>query len=117
MHSSSVALPLENLSGGREEALNVAFDRYSRVSLEYIAAVIVLAEIVVLFSGVVSRYAFQKSSQISHFKALRDRFTNFFIFDPIAEILYHRRIHQNPKTSKVRKSPFADKIKIDLRTF
>ena len=56
MHSSSVALPLENLSGGRRAL--VAFDRYLGVSLEYIAAIIVLAEIVVLFSGVVSRYVF-----------------------------------------------------------
>ena len=56
MHSSSVALPLENLSGGRRAL--VAFDRYLGVSIEYIAAAIVLAEIVVLFSGVVSRYVF-----------------------------------------------------------
>lgn len=56
MHSSSVALPLDSASGGRRGL--AAFDRYLGVSIEYVAALIVLAEIVVLFSGVVSRYVF-----------------------------------------------------------
>ena len=56
MQSSSVALPLESLSGGRKAL--AAFDRYLGTSIEYIAAAIVLAEILVLFSGVVSRYVF-----------------------------------------------------------
>lgn len=56
MQSSSVALPLESLSGGRKAL--AAFDRYLGTSIEYIAAAIVLAEILVLFFGVVSRYVF-----------------------------------------------------------
>ncbi|WP_319238844.1 TRAP transporter large permease subunit [uncultured Propionivibrio sp.] len=56
MQSSSVVLPLDDASGRRRGL--VAFDKALGVSIEYIAAVIVLAEIVVLFSGVVSRYVF-----------------------------------------------------------
>lgn len=56
MQSSSVVLPLEETSGRRRGL--VAFDQVLGVSIEYIAALIVLAEIVVLFSGVVSRYVF-----------------------------------------------------------
>ncbi len=36
----------------------IYFDRYLGLILEYLTAVMVLAEIVVLFSGVVSRYVF-----------------------------------------------------------
>ncbi|SDH93436.1 TRAP transporter large permease subunit [Propionivibrio dicarboxylicus] len=56
MQSSSVVLPLDEASGRRRGL--VAFDQILGVSIEVIAAMIVLAEIVVLFSGVVSRYVF-----------------------------------------------------------
>lgn len=56
MQSSSVALPPENSSGGKGGV--VSFDHYMGTALEYFAAVLVLAEIIVLFSGVVSRYVF-----------------------------------------------------------
>lgn len=56
MQSSSVALPLDNAGGGRKGL--ASFDHALGVSIEYIAALMVLAEIIVLFSGVVSRYVF-----------------------------------------------------------
>ena len=56
MHSSSVALPLDCSSGWKRGLATV--DRFLGVTIEGVAAFIVLAEIVVLFSGVVSRYVF-----------------------------------------------------------
>ena len=56
MQSSSVALP-PDASSGRKGAV-VSFDRYLGLSIEYLTAAMVFAEIVVLFSGVVSRYVF-----------------------------------------------------------
>ena len=56
MQSSSVNPSPENSCGGK--GVVVAFDHYMGTALEVFAAVLVLAEIVVLFSGVVSRYVF-----------------------------------------------------------
>lgn len=56
MQSSSVNLPLDNAGGGRKGL--ASFDYILGVGIEYIAALMVLAEIVVLLSGVVSRYVF-----------------------------------------------------------
>ena len=56
MQSSSVALPPENSSGGKGGV--VSFDHYLGTVLEYFTAILVFAEIIVLFSGVVSRYVF-----------------------------------------------------------
>jgi len=56
MQSSSVVLPPENSSGGKGAV--VSLDRYLGTVLEYFTAALVFAEIVVLFSGVVSRYVF-----------------------------------------------------------
>jgi len=56
MQLSSVALPPVN-SSGRKGAV-VCVDRYLGLALEYFTAALVLAEIIVLFSGVVSRYVF-----------------------------------------------------------
>jgi tripartite ATP-independent transporter DctM subunit len=56
MQSSSVDLPLEEASGGKR--VLALIDRKLGVSIEYLTALMVLAEIVVLFSGVVSRYVF-----------------------------------------------------------
>lgn len=56
MHSSSIALPPVDSSGGKRAV--VSFDRYLGLCLEYFTAAMVLAEIVVLFSGVLSRYVF-----------------------------------------------------------
>lgn len=56
MHSSSVVVPQEEMSSTKKALVSI--DRFLGVGIEYIAALIVLAEIVVLFSGVVSRYVF-----------------------------------------------------------
>ena len=56
MQSSSVNPSPENSCGGK--GVVVAFDHYMGTALEVFAAVLVLAEIIVLFSGVVSRYVF-----------------------------------------------------------
>lgn len=56
MHSSTVALPLDISSGWKKGLAGV--DRFLGVTIEGVAAMIVFAEIVVLFSGVVSRYVF-----------------------------------------------------------
>ena len=56
MQSSSVNPSPENSCGGK--GVVVAFDHYMGTALEFFAAVLVLAEIIVLFSGVVSRYVF-----------------------------------------------------------
>ena len=56
MQLSSVALPPVDSSGRRRTV--VCFDRFLGLVLEYFTAALVLAEIVVLFSGVVSRYVF-----------------------------------------------------------
>jgi tripartite ATP-independent transporter DctM subunit len=55
MQSSSVALPLD--ARGWKGAVGT-FDRVLGVSLEYFSAALVLAEIIVLFCGVMSRYIF-----------------------------------------------------------
>ena len=56
MQSSSVNPSPESSCGGK--GVVVAFDHYMGTALEVFAAVLVLAEIIVLFSGVVSRYVF-----------------------------------------------------------
>jgi tripartite ATP-independent transporter DctM subunit len=56
MQSSSVNPSPENSCGGK--GVVVAFDHCMGTALEVFAAVLVLAEIIVLFSGVVSRYVF-----------------------------------------------------------
>ena len=58
MQSPTFALPLENDSGWRR--VLAAFDRGLGGVIEYVAAAVVLAEIVVLFSGVLSRYVFHE---------------------------------------------------------
>ena len=58
MQSPTFALPLENDSGWRRAL--AAFDRGLGGTVEYVAAAVVLAEIVVLFSGVLSRYVFHQ---------------------------------------------------------
>ena len=58
MQSPTFALPLENDSGWRR--VLAAFDPGLGGAIEYVAAAVVLAEIVVLFSGVLSRYVFHQ---------------------------------------------------------
>lgn len=58
MQSSSIAMPLEEARGWKKGL--ILLDRFFGLTLEYVAAAIVFAEIVVLFSGVISRYVFHE---------------------------------------------------------